>query len=154
MAGLALGEHLGRQLERLCRIVETDSVSAKMLLADLLGPFGHRPLAEPPAWPSDVADDHTPAEFSIAFNEGTAPALRILAEALGSPPGPGTNLAAAHRFVAHQAERFGLSLARFKRVRGLFSHASPRSAFSLWHSLVLRRARPPAFKVYFNPEIA
>jgi DMATS type aromatic prenyltransferase len=100
-----------------------------------------------------VADDHTPVEFSVAFNENERPTLRVLGEAMDLVPSPVANLAAAHRFVRAQAVRFGLPLSRFDRVHEVFATDDPRGAFGLWHSLVFRHGRQPEFKVYFNPEI-
>jgi DMATS type aromatic prenyltransferase len=100
-----------------------------------------------------VADDHTPVEFSVAFNDHEPPALRMLGDALSTPPSAATNLAAAHAFLAAQAARFGLPLSRFDRVRDLFTTEHPQGGFGLWHSIVFRHGRPPEFKVYFNPEV-
>jgi DMATS type aromatic prenyltransferase len=100
-----------------------------------------------------VADDHTPVEFSVAFNENERPTLRILGEAIDTVPSAAANLAAAHRFVRAQAIRFGLALSRFDRIHDLFATDDPRGGFGLWHSLVFRYGRRPEFKVYFNPEI-
>src|SRR6266536_1977433 len=144
---------MGRQWERLCEIFGADSVSANALLADLLGPTGSRALSQPPAWTSNVADDHTPVEFSIAFNENEHPTLRILGEALGPQPSVARNLSAAHRFLRTQAVQFGLSMSRFDSVRDLFATENPQGEFVLWHSMVFRRGERPKFKVYFNPEL-
>ncbi|WP_232050616.1 tryptophan dimethylallyltransferase family protein [Actinoplanes sp. OR16] len=124
------------------------------LLSELLGDYGSRPLSEPPAWPSDVSDDHTPVEFSIAYNESEPPALRILAEALGSTPGVRANALATYEFLRRQSQRFGLSTSRLDAVRDLFDAENPQGDFVLWISLVFRSGRAPEFKVYFNPELS
>ena len=152
MDGLSVFDHLSGQLERLCEVVGTDPGVPLGLLTELLDSIGPRPLSEPPAWPSDIADDHTPVEFSIAYSEGEPPALRILGEVLGSPPGVLTNLAAAHGFLGRHAYRSGLSTSRLDRVQDLFATEHPQGNFALWFSLVFRHGRPPEFKVYFNPE--
>jgi hypothetical protein len=153
MAGRSLLAHLGTQLENLAEIVGADSEAARKLLADLLGSTDSHLLSEPPAWPSDVSDDHTPVEFSVAFNEEERPTLRILGEALGARPSPAANLLAAHRFLRTQAARFNLSMSQFDRVRDVFATQSPEGEFGIWHSMVFRNGRPPEFKVYFNPEL-
>lgn len=153
MADLSLVEHLSGQLARLSEVAGLDPGTPLDLLTRILGTAGPRPLSEPPGWPSDVADDHTPVEYSLAFNRGEPPTLRILAEALGSPPDPRTNLAAGHRFLDEQARRFGLSTSRLEQVRDLFNTDRPQGEFALWHSLVFRHRRPPEFKVYLNPEV-
>jgi len=153
MRGLSILEHLSGQLVRLCEVVGTDPATPMDLLRDLLGFNGSRPLSEPPAWPSNVADDHTPVEFSLAYNEGEPPALRILGEVLGSPPGAQANMSAANKFIGIQTDRFGLSTSRLDSVRDLFAAEHPRGEFALWCSLVFRSDRRPELKVYFNPEL-
>lgn len=153
MSALSLYEHTRSQLEQLCVVVGTDPSQAVNLLSDLLGPAGSRPVRQPSAWPSNVADDETPIEFSVACNESERPTLRILGEALGWQPSAAANLAAAHRFLGVAAHRFNLSMSRFDLVQDLFVTGQPQGPFSLWHSMVFRNGRPPEFKVYFNPEV-
>lgn len=123
------------------------------LLAGILGEHGSRPLSAPPAWPSDVADDHSPIEFSVAYNDTEPPALRILAEVLGPAPGVRANMSAAYEFLDSQTARFGLSTRRLDSVRDLFASTDPQGPFALWCSLVFRSGRQPEFKIYFNPEL-
>jgi DMATS type aromatic prenyltransferase len=92
-------------------------------------------------------------EFSVAFNLHGGMTLRILGEALASPAGPATNLAAAHRFLDAQADRWGLSTSRFARVRDLFAKPDPDAVFALWFSLMFSAGRQPEFKIYLNPEL-
>jgi DMATS type aromatic prenyltransferase len=153
MTGLFLLERLNGQLARLCDVVGVDAATPRELLSELLGPAGSRSLDEPPAWPSDVADDYTPVEFSLAFNEAEPPTLRVLAEAQGSPPGALSNLSAAYRFIGTQDHHFDLSTSRLDAVRDLFATVEPSGSFALWHSLVFRHGRRPELKVYFNPEV-
>ena len=146
-------DHLGGQLDRLCQVLAIDPGTPLDLLAGILGPLRERPLSEPPAWPSDIADDHTSVEFSVAYNDSEPPAVRILAEATGTPPGVAENMSAAYAFLAGQSDRFGLSTHRLEAVRDLFTVEQPQGSFGLWLSLVFRRSRPPEFKVYLNPEL-
>jgi DMATS type aromatic prenyltransferase len=149
----SLMDRLGGELARLCKVVGTEPETPVELLAGLLGPHGARPAAAPPVWPSDVADDHSPVEFSLAFNDNEPPALRILGEALGSTPGVRANMSAAEDFLEAYAGKFGLSLRRLDMVRDLFDSHQPQGAYALWLSLVFRNGRRPEFKVYFNPEV-
>jgi hypothetical protein len=118
-------QHLAGQLNPLCRVLDLDPAVPRDLLAGLLGPHGARSLADPPAWPSDIADDHSPVEFSVAFNNNEPPALRILAEVPGIAPGLGSNTQAAYAFLAANADRFGLATTRLDAIRNLFTAASP-----------------------------
>jgi hypothetical protein len=146
-------DRLGTQLDRLCRVVGIDPATPLELLSGILGEHGSRPLSAPPVWPSGVADDHTPIEFSLAYNETEPPALRILAEVLAPVPGVSENMAATFEFLQRHAGRFGLSTRRLDMVRDLFTSDDPQGDFGLWISLVFRAGRQPEFKVYFNPEL-
>jgi DMATS type aromatic prenyltransferase len=147
-------QHLAGQLNPLCRVLDLDPNTPLDLLAGLLGPQGPRSLADPPAWPSDIADDHSPVEWSVAFNNAEPPALRVLAEVSAAEPGLEANTEAAYSFLAANAARFGLTTARLDTIRDVFAPAQPAGSFALWCSLVFRHGRDPEFKVYLNPEVA
>jgi hypothetical protein len=100
-----------------------------------------------------VSDDHTPVEFSVAFNQHGGVMLRLLAEALASPAGTAANLAAAYRFLDAQTDRFGLVTSQLERIRDLFAEPDPQAVFALWFSLVFAAGLQPEFKVYLNPEL-
>lgn len=153
MRDLSLLEHLSGQLARLCDVAGTDPATPKELLADLLGCHGSRPLSEPPVWQSNVADDHSPVEFSLAYGRGEPTTLRILGETVGSPPGVQTNIHAAYKFLDMYTGRLGLSTSRLDSVCDLFTTGHPQDSFALWFSMVFRRGVRPELKVYFNPEI-
>ncbi|MGA5302572.1 tryptophan dimethylallyltransferase family protein [Nucisporomicrobium flavum] len=147
----SLVSHVRDQLTRLCRVTGADPVMSAQLVADLLGPAGPRPLDAGPAWPSDIADDHTPIEFSVAFHHHGRPTLRILAEAAVADLSRPAELSSALAFLHRQTRRHRLTTTRLDRVLDLFDTDRPQGLFGMWHSLILRRA--PEFKVYLNPEI-
>ncbi|MFI7598150.1 tryptophan dimethylallyltransferase family protein [Actinoplanes sp. NPDC049681] len=151
VAAESLVEHVTGQLSRLCRFTGTDAAEPARLVADLLGDAGRRPLAAGPAWRSDVADDHSPVEFSVAFDRHGPPVLRLLAEAAVADPAVPADLTPALDFLHRQAGRHDLGLARLEQVRDLFTTDRPQGLFGMWHSLILRDV--PEFKVYLNPEI-
>src|SRR5688572_22377998 len=74
------------RLLRLCEAAGMQHRSSEILaiFERLLDPWGAETIGNVPHWPSEVGDDHTPYEFSVAF--GTATELRLLVEPLGSPP--------------------------------------------------------------------
>ena len=149
----SLAAHVTDQLSRLCRVTGADPEMSARLVADLLGPAGPRPLDAGPAWPSDISDDHTPVEFSVAFHRhGGRPTLRILAEAAVADLAAPADLSSALAFLHRQAGRHPLTTARLDRVLDLFTTDRPQGLFGMWHSLILRRT--PEFKVYLNPEIS
>lgn len=153
MQNVSVMDRLGNQLDRLCSVVGIDPAAPLALLSEVLGVHGSRSLADPPVWPSGVADDHTPIEFSLAYNETEPPALRILAEVIAPAPGVSENMAATYEFLHRHAGPHGLSTGRLDLVRDLFSTDRPHGEFGLWISLVFRAGRRPEFKVYFNPEV-
>lgn len=153
MHGASLVDCLSDQLTQLCAVVDTEPTIPLQLVTELLGPAATRPPGQPPTWPSDVADDHTPIEYSVAFNEAEPPTLRILAEAQADAPDPAAYTAAAYRFLDRQVDRFGLATTKFDLVRDVFHTEQPQGAFALWYSLVLRSGRRPELKVYFNPAV-
>lgn len=148
-----LWHHTGQQLRSLC--YETGLGNATegcvRLLHDLLGSAGSRSLAEPAPWPSFVADDHTPVEFSLSFVRRERMELRFLVERLAPDLTAGGDPRAARRFTERLAHRYGLPLDRFDAVAGLFLPARPRGRFSLWHAAILRPDGRHNFKVYFDP---
>ncbi|WP_228771665.1 tryptophan dimethylallyltransferase family protein [Actinokineospora iranica] len=123
------------------------------LVADLLGPAAVRSVDEPPLWRSDVADDHTPIEYSVAFEEDGSHTLRLLIECVAAKPSPRANQLAALAALDRLAARYPVTLDRFDAVRDLFLPDEPRGIFSLWFSIVVRRDDPPRVKIYFNPEV-
>ncbi|WP_432925466.1 tryptophan dimethylallyltransferase family protein [Microbispora sp. CA-135349] len=139
------------QLVRLSQVTHADVATAVELVTDLLGSAGQRPLAAGPAWDSDVSDDHTPVEFSLAFDPAGPPVLRILGEAAVTDPASPADLTPALAFLRRQAARHAVSMSRLERVRDLFTTDRPQGTFGMWHSLILRTT--PEFKVYLNPEI-
>jgi len=153
MGDASLIGHLSGQLDRLCRVAGLDPATAQALLADLLGSAGSSLVADGPVWLSDVADDHTPVEFSIAFDADGQLTVRVLGEALSSDINTDTLLPIAYAFLRAQSTRFDLAMPLFERVQDLFAKPNPDIGFALWHSLVFRHDGRTEFKVYFNPEI-
>ncbi|MBB5157693.1 tryptophan dimethylallyltransferase family protein [Saccharopolyspora phatthalungensis] len=152
--GTTLGELTKSQLRNLCRVVGIDADEPVRLLGGVLGAADSRPLSEPPLWPSDVADDATPIEFSVQFDDNGARHLRILAETLPAHPGPAANLRAARNLIDDLADRYDLSLDRLRAVQDLFSGTDPQGKFSWWFSFIFDADGTPKFKMYFNPEVS
>src|SRR5262245_40479159 len=76
---------LGRtQIEGLCSALDIpDQVDRTLTAFDLMSStWGDGPIARP-RFKSDITDDSSPYEFSVAF-DGRTPDLRVLAEAQGS----------------------------------------------------------------------
>lgn len=149
-AGVTLGEYTQKQLTSLHNVIGTAENDSAQLLDALLGTAAGRKLVEPPGWPSDIADDATPVEFSLAFNDDGAKQLRILGET-----SPGTGQHTDHRNSEELLEKIagarGLPLDRFHAIRDLFLPVNSSAIFSLWFSFIFRPDTPPDLKVYLNP---
>ncbi|WP_410597356.1 tryptophan dimethylallyltransferase family protein [Amycolatopsis sp. lyj-23] len=149
MATLSLYEHTGGQLDRLCEAIGFDSNDPRprKLLRQLLGPGGARSLADPPLSPSNVADDTTPIEFSIAFDTTGECAIRVLGESIGTPT--------PRDFIDAVADEYDLDTTRLDTLGDLFLPPGERQGpFTLWHSLIFRAGRDPKIKLYLNPQIS
>ncbi|MBV9313106.1 MAG: tryptophan dimethylallyltransferase [Pseudonocardia sp.] len=154
MSPISLYDHTARQLRDLCAqygLGESTEVAVAEF-RELLGPGAGRPISESPAWRSEVADDHTPVEFSIAFSQRGRPVVRVLVEPVAQQPDPESMTNLAESLLQTLSDRHGLPLDRYCRLRDLFLGQRPREPFGLWFSLVLCPHAQPAFKIYFNPQ--
>ena len=144
--------NLGRkQIEGLCSALGIpDQVDRTRTAFDLLSStWGDGPIARP-RFKSDITDDSSPYEFSVAF-DGRAPELRVLAEAQGSRCTSFEQWNAGWRLNEQLARGYGVSLGRARRVAPLFEPKAAGLTFALWHAASFRPAHPD-FRVYFNPQ--
>ncbi|GIL32071.1 tryptophan dimethylallyltransferase family protein [Actinocatenispora comari] len=147
-ASSSLSSHVSTQAHALMTAAGYDNAHAvDELLADLL-------TADETTtpWPSQISDDHTPVEFSLALDHGQRPTVRILAEALAARPSLAANLHAAQHLLERWASRYSLAMGQYQQVADLFAGAPPDSQFAVWFSVVLRRRNVPRIKVYLNPQ--
>ncbi|WP_033440411.1 tryptophan dimethylallyltransferase family protein [Saccharothrix sp. NRRL B-16314] len=152
---VSIRDFTGRQLSALLHSVGiTDNTLESVgLLADALGPGGLRPVSTSPAWPSDVADDHTPVEFSTAFAADEPPVVRMIVEPTAARPSRIANMSAALASLDRMTRRGNLDTSRFDAVRSLFLPDNPARDFTFWYSLVFRADAAPTVKVYLNPDV-
>ncbi|MEU5691706.1 tryptophan dimethylallyltransferase family protein [Actinosynnema sp. NPDC020468] len=152
---VSICDFTGRQLTALLHSMGIPGTPGETtgLLADALGAGGRRSISGRPAWPSDVADDHTPVEFSTAFAAGEAPVVRTIVEPVAAGPSRRANTAEALAALDRLGARVPLDRSRFDSVRDLFLPEHPEHDFTFWYSLVFRPDGAPAVKVYFNPEV-
>ncbi|WP_326567782.1 tryptophan dimethylallyltransferase family protein [Amycolatopsis rhabdoformis] len=149
MADLSMYAHLSGQLDRLCEVVGFDGSDGRhlRLLRGLLGTQGEKSLTTPPEFPSNVADDTTPIEFSVAFDTTGECVVRVLGETVGSR--------SPREFLDEVAGEYGLVTDRLDAVADLFlPHEERQGPFTLWYSLIFRPGRAPKIKVYLNPQIS
>ena len=119
------------------------------LFSELVHPWGGVDMRLPPPWPSDVSDDHSPFEFSVAVG-GSRPELRVLVESRGDPPTLESNQRWGLNINAMLQQRYGVNLDRFEQVRELFLPARPEGVFAIWHAVSFWPGRAPEFKLYLN----
>ncbi|MBW4458354.1 MAG: hypothetical protein KME55_40400 [Nostoc indistinguendum CM1-VF10] len=141
------------KLSSLCNALNlrTETTLALQLLDIVIARWGDHTIGRVPLWNSDITDDHTPFEFSLAF-DGKQPELRVLIEAQGNPTTLMSSWTAALDVNERLNWEFGVSLERFTRVKDLFEPHDPQAKFSLWHSFCLKPGAVPKFKVYLNPQ--
>lgn len=104
--------------------------------------------AERPA--SDITDDGSPFEFSLALEDGR-PELRMLTEAQGELASPASNWHAAWALTEQLGRSYGVDLERARSIADLFAPNADTRVFSLWHAGCLRPGAPVELKLYFNP---
>jgi DMATS type aromatic prenyltransferase len=113
-------------------------------------PWGDARASATSSWPSDITDDHTPFELSLAV-DGAEPETRALVEVQAASPSVSENWVAARGLTRRWAPTYGMDLARLDRVADLFEPRPGTPRFALWHGICFGRARAPDFKVYLNP---
>jgi DMATS type aromatic prenyltransferase len=146
--GVTLVDHVANRLLRFCEALSYDSELVVATFRDLVESWASRP-ASAFAWRSEISDDNTPIELSVAFDR--VPSLRILLEPQAHEPSLGAQRVAGLRFHERLASRFGADLARFDRVRDLFLPDVMQGAFAVWSSAVFTPSDAPSFKAYLNP---
>lgn len=159
---------LGRdRLSRLCSALgfdERDEHRMNEALARMGAAWGAGTPARLPRWPSDICDDGSPFELSVALDGARSPhgaeihgagqsaaELRILAEVQAPSPNIFSNWRAALAFTEDLEPTQGLSIARLRAVQELFAPTLATRRFALWHALCFRPGELPDYKVYLNP---
>jgi hypothetical protein len=147
---------MGTRLRRLLRAIgQEEKLAGAVQVANLLGRgWSDESTAAGPLWPSDITDDHTPFEFSLALN-GRSETLRILTEPQDPlKPSLSASWSMAHEIHDELARHWGARLEAYEQVADLFAPTPGASGkFSIWHSAMLGQPRKPDFKVYLNPAI-
>lgn len=152
-ASITPRRHGLQQLNRLCSVVglsHDDAARAGVLFDVLAQTWPERPLALGPDWLSDVTGDHTPYEFSLAF-DGALTEVRFLAEARASEMNPHSAWEAGCAATRRLAALLDVPLRRFEEIDDLFVPASTESRFALWHAVCLRPGESPDLKIYLDP---
>jgi tryptophan dimethylallyltransferase len=154
-APVTLGSFGERKLRLCCEGLglSHESAAAVEVFRRLSQTWSSWPLGDAPAWSTDITDDRTPFEFSVAF-DGGLPKLRMLVEAQQAPLTLSSSWEAGLRVNEALRDQPGVDLARFERVRDLFAPARDVQArFAMWHAAVMESGGRAAYKLYLNPQI-
>ncbi|GAA4013775.1 DMATS family aromatic prenyltransferase [Allokutzneria multivorans] len=154
LSAISLSDYAREQLRSMHRAVGLADAPGELIdpIGDLLGPGGAHLLSEPPLWSSELSDDKTPIEFSVAFEGEQTPTVRLCVEPLAKSPSHAANVQISKEILQFYSERFSFSLDQFDQVSELFLDPGLPGRFSVWVSVVLKRNDSPTFKVYFTPD--
>jgi hypothetical protein len=143
------------KLEALCDALAVSAGErrgATALFEEISSSWGDWEVGDAPSWPSDITDDGTPFEFSVAF-ENQRRELRMLFESQTYPPSNRSTWDAGIAFGERLRKSGRADLTLFEQISGLFAPKAEKAArFSLWHAAVVRE-RSCLYKAYFNPEL-
>jgi hypothetical protein len=124
---------------------------AEGLFRRLAATWARGQLGAAPKWPSDITDDHSPFEFSLAIDDH-GPELRMLTETRAEVPSIRANWDSALSLTRELARDYAMDLGRLEAVEDLFVPTENCPRFALWHAVCLRRGKAPDFKIYLNPQ--
>jgi DMATS type aromatic prenyltransferase len=144
-----------QQLRALCAALGWHSEAARMLAVQRLmfEGWGDLSIQDQPAFPSQIGDDHSPYEYSLAFQR-TSVDVRLLCEAQDSQASVQSSLTRAEHINQRLAECYPVDFSRYESVADLFLRPQAEPSFLLWHGVSLALGQAPEFKVYFNPQVA
>jgi DMATS type aromatic prenyltransferase len=143
-------------IEKLTILADTLGLNDKIveiveIFRALAASWSERKVGETTGWTSDVSDDGSPFEFSIALDPDQAE-LRVLVEAQGSAATIESHWQAGLELNQYLAEHYNISLDRFEQIADLFAPTNSATKFSMWHSACFYPDKPSAFKLYLNPQ--
>jgi DMATS type aromatic prenyltransferase len=115
----------------------------------LAASWSELPAEGAPPWLSDVCDDHSPFELSLAL-DAEGPQLRVLVEPMVGSPSLQANRVASLRLHEVLARDFGIRLGRVRALEDLLLPEEARGRFVAWYSAALSPGQELDFKVYFN----
>lgn len=147
-----LKNYVTRRMEMLCRAAGYPERSAEIsgTLRSLIEPWAEQAVSRRSAWVSDIADDNTPVEFSVAIADNDVE-VRALFETQANEPTMEAFRAAGLAFQDRLEREFGATLERLRRVQDLFLPTKMQGEFAIWNAVVFDRDGPK-FKAYLNPQ--
>ncbi len=151
--GRRLVDYTAERLAALCSSAGFSSEREKLLgtYRSLLKPWGDMPLGKRSEWVSEISDDNTPVEFSVAI-EGRRAEVRVLFEPHADTPTLHAFRDAGLNLHERLEREYQADLTRFRLLEDLFLPETMTGSFAVWSSAVFARGAAPMFKTYFNPQ--
>lgn len=142
------------RMRRLCESCDAEACWPEMLdlFSRLTAGWGRQGIGTRAAYPSSIADDGAPLEFSVAFCGGSSE-VQFYVEVLGDSPSLVANGRAGLSLLDELARERGLPLERIRLVEDLFFPAAPSGLFTLWIGATCTPGRSAQLKVYVNPQV-
>jgi len=154
IAEMTFQEFGNSRIEALCKsagFTSVDTQKVQRYFTSMTSSWSSRRVGDASPWKSDISDDHTPFELSIAL-EGARPEIRFLIEAQNNPTTLRSSWDDGVALNERLNQEYGLSLEHFNRVKELFEPNNPQMRFSLWHAFCLKPDGRAEVKVYLNPQ--
>jgi DMATS type aromatic prenyltransferase len=120
-------------------------------LRNLVQPWANVRQTERNGWVSEISDDNTPIEFSVAMRGGSTD-VRVLFEPQASVPTISAYRQASLALHDRLEREFGADLRRFRQVQDVFAPEDMSGPFAIWCSAVFSPGNFPVFKSYFNTQ--
>lgn len=140
------------KLSRLCEAIGFEAGETALHVFRLLAEsWGNLSRDEVPEWRSDITDDHSPYEFSVAF-DGSQFELRFLMEVQARPMTVYSSWAVGLATCERLHRELGTPLNRLRLLEDLFEPSDPEARFAMWHAVCFRPGDPPDVKIYLNPQ--
>lgn len=142
--------------ERFCMLCEAAGFASETervteIFSRLIEPWAKQRIDHDIGWRSDIADDNTPIEFSVAISNNEVE-VRALFEAQAQEATLSAFREAGLVYQERLEREFGASLERFRRVQDLFLPEDMQGEFAVWNSAVFPKHKAPQFKAYLNPQ--
>jgi DMATS type aromatic prenyltransferase len=141
------------RIEALCTAAgfsSTDTQKVQKYFTFMTSSWSSRRVGDASPWKSDISDDHTPFELSLAL-EADRPEVRFLIEAQNNPTTLQTSWDDGLALNERLNKELGVPLEGFNKVKELFEPHNPEARFSLWHAFCLKPDGRAEIKVYLNP---
>lgn len=142
------------RIEALCTSAgfsAADTQKVQQYFTFMTSSWNMRRVGDASPWKSDISDDHTPFELSLAL-EADRPEVRFLIEAQNSPTTLQTSWDDGLALNQRLNQTFSVPLEGFNKVKDLFEPRNPEARFSLWHAFCLKPDGRAEIKVYLNPQ--